>query len=394
MSVEEHRKNATSEPIRFAVLVASSTRTLDDDRSGGRIVELVERAGHPVLGRHVVGDDMDAIRGAVGALETADVIVVTGGTGLAPSDVTPEALRPLFIRPIEGFGELFRSLSFEQIGAAAMLSRACAGVLPSGAIVFALPGSVRACELALERLILPEVGHLVSLVERIAHPPEAREAAPEAHVARTPAPPPSGRLGRLGGVVRAVSVHATPEPDGANEDGEASLAGWKRAVAEIRGEVLTNAREEVPQPIENLSPVVNVLETAGQVAVLKLPDGRRYGLYGWPDLQRPGSKVLAVGWGQPLVEVLALHRYPTSTGTCIDEPHGQLPRRTEPVGPVCETVTGRAPRDPSGQLFAVSGDAVWIERAGRVIKWDGRSERDEGNPKQVLATLLLEWHQR
>lgn len=414
MSVDEHRKYAPSEPIRFAILVVSSSRSLEDDRSGRRIAALVEAAGHEVITRTLAGDDVNAIRSAVRGLEEADVIVLTGGTGLAGTDVTPEALQPLLARRIDGFGELFRLLSFQQIGAAAMLSRAFAGVLPGGVAVFALPGSVRACELAMEELILPEIAHLVGLVRvspgasvRWGEVPEEpvdvevepvdADADAEEDEDDLPAlPPPSGRLGHLGGTRAGLSLSQdTSAGPAAGESEESGVpVGWQRALYEIGGEILRGVREELPQPIEKLAPVLNVLETAGEIAVLKLPSGVRYGLYGWPDLQRPSSKVLAVGWGQPLAEVLALHRYPVMTGTCIEERHGQLPGRDASVGEVCEAITGRSPADPSGELFAVSGDRVWIQRGNRVFRFDGRAERDDGNPKQVLATLLLEWHQR
>lgn len=124
-------------------------------------------AGHVVTGLVVVRDDAAAIREALErALEAgARAVLFNGGTGLAPRDVTLETLAPLFEKAIPGFGELFRMLSFEQVGSAAMLSRAGAGVV-RGAVVFALPGSPKAVTLAMERLILPELGHLVREVLR------------------------------------------------------------------------------------------------------------------------------------------------------------------------------------------------------------------------------------
>ena len=104
------------------------------------------------------------IRGVVeGAISRVDVVILTGGTGIAPRDVTIEAIRPLLDREIEGFGELFRMLSFNEIGAAAFLSRALAGVV-GGKILVALPGSPAACRLGLEKLLLPELGHVASLL--------------------------------------------------------------------------------------------------------------------------------------------------------------------------------------------------------------------------------------
>ncbi len=150
---------------RAFVITVSDTRSLADDRSGDRIAALLEAAGQSVAGREVVRDEARAIaeRVARAAGDAAvDLVLVTGGTGVAPRDVTPEAIAPLLDRRLDGFGELFRMLSFEEIGPAAMLSRACAGLI-GATPVFVLPGSTAAVEMALSRLILPELGHLLAL---------------------------------------------------------------------------------------------------------------------------------------------------------------------------------------------------------------------------------------
>ena len=133
---------------------------------------------------------------------------------------------------------------------------------------------------------------------------------------------------------------------------------------------------------------------AGEQAVLKLPSGRKYSIWGWPDLRRDGSKVIAVGWGDPLAEVIPLHRYPVKTGTCIEDPWGLLPTQNESVEEICEAIVGQAPKDTSGVLFAIQGDAVWIQRGYTVFRWDGRREINDGMPKQVLASLTLHWSNR
>lgn len=372
-TVEEHRSQAGA-ALRFAVLVVSTSRTLDDDRSGRRIVELLEEAGHEVAGRTLVTDDIDAVRGAVRSAAGVHAVVLTGGTGLAPLDLTPEAVEPLFSRRIDGFGELFRYLSWQQVGAAAMLSRATAGVLHDGTVVFALPGSVKACELAIRELVLPEIGHLVSLAA-----PSSRVAASDRPEAGEPT------VGDLPGGGLAVTELAADLPT--PETREPLPAGWMRAVQTLGGEVLGGVREVMPASVAAMAPVRNVLETAGESGVMRVGP-RRYALYGFPDLRRPSSKVLAVG--VPSGEVVALHRQPLA-GTWAD--HGLLPY-SGGVAEVAEAVTGRAPRDPSGALFAVSGKNVWIERGGRVFRFDGRAERDEGTPAQVLASLVLDWHAR
>jgi molybdenum cofactor biosynthesis protein B len=144
------------------VVTVSDTRTPETDSGGARVVELLEEAGHPVVERRIVPDEPGRIAAALLELvDRSDVaaVIFTGGTGVAPRDVTPESLEPLLDRVVPGFGELFRMLSFQEIGSAALLSRALAG-LKAGRVVFALPGSRGAVSLAMQRLILPELGHL------------------------------------------------------------------------------------------------------------------------------------------------------------------------------------------------------------------------------------------
>ncbi len=162
--IGKHR--AADRIARCAVLTVSDSRDAGNDRSGDLIVERIEAAGHQVVERDLCSDDIDAIQGIVKnwiASDQVDVVITTGGTGIAKRDVTPEALEPLFDRELPGFGELFRMLSFEQVGAAAMLSRATAGV-SRRTPCFALPGSPQAATLAMDQLIVPELGHLVGLL--------------------------------------------------------------------------------------------------------------------------------------------------------------------------------------------------------------------------------------
>lgn len=160
-SAERHRHSAPR-VLAIAVITVSDTRDATTDTGGDLLAEGLAAAGHRVVARRWVADDRVAIRVALDALlddPSVQVILLTGGSGLAPRDVTPEALAGLFEREIPGFGELFRMLSYEEIGAAAMLSRAAAGVA-KGRIIAALPGSRAALRLALERLLIPELGHL------------------------------------------------------------------------------------------------------------------------------------------------------------------------------------------------------------------------------------------
>jgi molybdenum cofactor biosynthesis protein B len=154
--------------VAVVVITVSDSRTLEDDTGGALLVELVEGAGHRVVSRQIVRDDIESIRRVIDqAIMRDDVraVLLTGGTGIAPRDVTPDAVEPILDRVIPGFGELFRALSFREIGPAAMLSRALAG-MARGRLVAALPGSRAAVRLAVERLLLPELGHLVGEAER------------------------------------------------------------------------------------------------------------------------------------------------------------------------------------------------------------------------------------
>ena len=164
--VEEHRASAPTS-VSAWVITCSDTRDGGTDRGGPLIRQLLEHAGHSVIGASLVKDLVDEIRRAMAQARDSGVraIILTGGTGLSSRDVTVETIEPMLQRRIDGFGELFRMLSFQQIGAGAMASRALAGVW-DGVVVFALPGSTAGATLAMKKLVLPELGHLVREVSR------------------------------------------------------------------------------------------------------------------------------------------------------------------------------------------------------------------------------------
>jgi molybdenum cofactor biosynthesis protein B len=146
------------------VVTVSDTRSEADDRGGAIIVELLQAAGHEVTAREVIPDEPSVISEFVQQLEAqgdVQAILLTGGTGIAPRDNTVDVVTGLLTKTLPGYGELFRMLSFEEIGPAAMLSRACGGVVAS-TVVLTMPGSPAAVRLAMERLILPELAHLVA----------------------------------------------------------------------------------------------------------------------------------------------------------------------------------------------------------------------------------------
>jgi molybdenum cofactor biosynthesis protein B len=162
MGVGEHRKGARGVRAACAVITTSDSRTARTDESGRVAAALLERAGHRVDSRDLVPNSLPKIRAVIRRrLKSADLVLVTGGTGAGPRDVSIPAAAALFERELPGFGELFRMLSFREIGSAAMLSRATLG-LAKGRAVCVTPGSPAAVKLALRKLLLPELTHLLA----------------------------------------------------------------------------------------------------------------------------------------------------------------------------------------------------------------------------------------
>jgi len=162
--LEHRRKSPASVPC--AILTVSDTRDTTTDRSGRFIRRALSRAGHPVVEHRIVPDEPHRITARLRALARsgrARVVLLTGGTGIAPRDRTFEAVSGLLEKRLDGFGEIFRALSYRRVGSAAMLSRAVAGTY-RGLVVFSMPGSIDAVRLAMGRLILPEIGHAAGLL--------------------------------------------------------------------------------------------------------------------------------------------------------------------------------------------------------------------------------------
>ena len=162
MSSEDHKAVAPS-LVRVFVLTVSDTRTADSDSSGLAICEHLKEAGHQVAGNAIEKDDPARVAELVrqqAVIADVDAIITTGGTGLTSRDSTFEAIDALLTKRLPGFGELFRMLSYQQIGSAAMMSRACAGTIGK-VVVISLPGSEKAVRLAMTKLVIPELAHLV-----------------------------------------------------------------------------------------------------------------------------------------------------------------------------------------------------------------------------------------
>ena len=160
-----HKAHKMSAPdsVRLGIISMSSSRTAAEDKSGRWIGKRARKEGHRVVFYTVIPDDAAAISKTVQQAiesEAPDAILMTGGTGISPKDVTIEAVRPLFEKELTAFSTLFAQLSFEDIDSAALLSRSTAGIV-SGTVVFCMPGSLKACQLACKALIFPELGHIV-----------------------------------------------------------------------------------------------------------------------------------------------------------------------------------------------------------------------------------------
>ncbi|QCT03123.1 molybdenum cofactor biosynthesis protein B [Paenibacillus algicola] len=161
-SVEEHRKEAPAS-VSCMVITVSDTRTLETDQSGRLICELLETQGYIVAGRTIVKDDYEQVRELLydaSSRPDIDAVLLTGGTGISGRDTTYEAVASMLSKELAGFGEVFRFLSYQEIGSAAILSRAVGGAIGDTAI-FSMPGSVNAVRLAMDKILLPELRHVV-----------------------------------------------------------------------------------------------------------------------------------------------------------------------------------------------------------------------------------------
>lgn len=180
MAVHDH-KSGNKIRLKAGVITASDTRTAETDESGRLIKQLLQGAGHEVAYYEIVPDAPSLIARAItGNRGNLDLIVISGGTGIAPHDYTHGAVAGLLDKELRGFGELFRMLSYQAIGSAAFLSQATAGI-SKGRILVSLPGSPDACRLALEKLLIPELGHMAKLLGLGSQGPPGQTAEPAGH---------------------------------------------------------------------------------------------------------------------------------------------------------------------------------------------------------------------
>ncbi len=162
MGYQEH-KQKSPRSVSCAVLIISDSRTERDDESGGLLRQKLSQNGHRVISYCILKNEADSIKEKIYELlrqEELQVIITSGGTGASHRDITVETISPILEKKLDGFGELFRFLSYQEIGSASIMSRAIAGVV-GGKVILCLPGSPEAANLAMDKLILPEIGHLV-----------------------------------------------------------------------------------------------------------------------------------------------------------------------------------------------------------------------------------------
>jgi len=167
MGYHEH-KHKSPVSVTCAVIIISGSRTEQNDESGKLITQLLEKNGHKVTSFSILKNDADSILKNIDQLledESLGVIITSGGTGASHLDITVETVTPILDKKLDGFGELFRFLTYQEIGSGSIMSRAMAGVI-KGRVIISLPGSLEAVRLAMEKIILPEIGHLVREASR------------------------------------------------------------------------------------------------------------------------------------------------------------------------------------------------------------------------------------
>ncbi|MFT4977844.1 MAG: hypothetical protein ACI8S6_003751 [Myxococcota bacterium] len=302
------------------------------------------------------------------APESEPLVLVSGST-LRVSEAVREAFGERPLSPVPGIGEAIRRELPPPFDA---VTEILAGTMATGRLVVALPASTEAARIA--GTILPAIAQVLSQPDTpIPEAPPA--AAPAAAVVKQSEEVP-GRV-----EVSALGQGSAPE---AAEGGR-----WQSALSSMGATLSRDRWYALPDLVSEQAAVREVLEGAGERAVAVMPDGREVGVFGFPDLRRPSSRVLVVGVTRGVLEVAVLHRHPASVGIVG---RGTFLRS----GEVDDEATARTgqPTPYGGMLFALAHGAVYIERDGRIYLWDGKRERDEGSEGQATASLLLRWSLR
>ena len=318
-----------------------------DDGAATLCASLFGDAGHTPIGpRHVEDVGIGPALTAATA-QGIRVVVMTGHKNFPETD--PE----LVDEAVPGFKALFHTLAQRELGSEALRMRASAGTA-HGVLLVHLPQSRPACRVALEELLLPELEDLAPGVEDIFDAPDVIEQIGSATAPVTDAPP------------------------------------WMQQLASMGGSLDREARTDLPPSIAKSAPVLEVLNTAGERGVAIIND-ESYGCYGWPDLRRANAKVLLIGPGEPVGEVVALHRSPAKIG--VSRRGGGVLHSTGRLGRTAEEVTG-VDYPENGRLFATDTGRVFVREGDHVYSWDGKARKHEGSPQAVLASLLLGWSSR
>ena len=367
-----------------AVVVATGSLA---EGAGARAGQRIEEAGQMVTDRHNTSG-ADAVRqvSALCAAGQIDLVVV------AAADVSVFAqVGTLLQATLPVLTSAYGVRRFHQAGGNALGEGFVAGVLQS-TLVLVLPAAEDAVDLAMD-LVLPALPALLGTeTVSVAATPDIEELIAEPVDEQAEEAPEPDHVVEQGGMSLGSSEMRGPSLDAA-VPGEEASPGWQRWLKDHDATVLTGRREELPNAIDELAPVLQILHTCGEQAVVKI--GRnKMSLWGWPDLQRPTSKVVAVGWGLPYVEVVALHRHPVNTGLAIEEERALVHRRDVDLETLSKELTGRRIKNPEGALFASEKGRIWVERNEMVYEWDGKKETNIGTRNQALASLLLSWSQR
>ncbi len=351
----------------------------------------IESAGHTVTDRHT-GSVEDAMRhvSALGAAGAVDVVVIVGADLEQVASISGVLSAPLPILSAVYAVRRFRQSGGNALGEGYAMGRS------HDAVVVVVPADASATSLALG-LVLPALpalcgGQAVAVNMEAAEDDEELIAEVVEEDEDVPVEPDHTTVAQGFSLGSSEMRSSGPSIDGA-VPGMNFGPGWQKWVQAHDAEILRDRREELPNNIDELAPVLQILHTAGEQAVLKI--GRnKMSLWGWPDLQRSTSKVIAVGWGLPFVEVVALHRHPTDTGLAIEEERALAGRRGADLDDLTKAMTGRRNKNAEGELFAVEQGRVWTQRDSLVYEWDGKKERNVGSIQQALASLLLSWSQR
>ena len=396
----------------------------------------LEGRGHRVESALVV--TLAGLRAALnGSIQRGGLVLLCGGS-------RAEGRRALALfeaqleEPLPGFLEVLRLAAWQVLGPAAMGVQGAAGFTVEGTPAVAVPGPAGAVHLALEQVILPGMAALRPLgalgwpAPGEAPPVGAVQPAPAQAAAAAPAgaapsePEPQPRIVGVG-VGLGASLTPSPAPPPVSPAQAAPLApeaveeseeheeepniqalwglskpapcdmgvgkvgqGWRAAVRAFRADIDKKEHPFLPDAFQGMVKARELLGTAGEKGVMTLPDGRRFGVFGWPDLRSPTGKVIAVGQGDPIPEVIALHHFPEQVGTCVFGGGGMLPGADLLPDPLSEERTG-FPLKEWGQLFALGRHFVYVQRGDKIISWNGMRERELGSPGNALGELIAEW---